>query len=133
MSTGGGGSLAIIVRSDNPESVYPALIIASTAATMGVKVEVFFTFWGLKVLVKGGIESVERKFREAIGGEPKGVPPLSMLIDMARKSGVEIYACSTTMQAMDLKEDALIEGCPIVGAATFVHKHVSGGSRILVF
>ncbi|MFZ8794883.1 MAG: DsrE/DsrF/DrsH-like family protein [Acidilobaceae archaeon] len=36
----GSETLAIIVRSDNPESVYPALIIASTAASMGVKVEV---------------------------------------------------------------------------------------------
>jgi peroxiredoxin family protein len=133
LSSGGSRSLAIIVRSDNPESVYPALIIASTAASMGVKVEVFFTFWGLRVLVKGGIESVERKLREAIGGEPRGIPPLSMLLEMARKSGVEIYACSTTIQAMGLNEGNLIEGCPIVGAATFVHKHVSGGSRILVF
>lgn len=128
-----GGVLAIIVRSDNPESVYPALIIASTAASMGVKVEVFFTFWGLRVLLKGGAESVERKLREALGGEARGIPPLSMLIDMARKAGVEIYACSTTMQAMGVKESDIMEGCPIVGAATFVHKHVSGGSRILVF
>ncbi len=128
-----GGALAIIVRSDNPESVYPALIIASTAASMGVKVEVFFTFWGLRVLVKGGVEEVERKLREALGGEPRGVPPLSMILEMARKSGVEIYACSTTMQAMGLKEEDLIEGCPVVGAATFVHKHVTTGSRILVF
>lgn len=128
-----GGTLAIIVRSDNPEAVYPALIIASTAASMGVRVEVFFTFWGLRVLLKGGVEGVERKLREALGGEPKGIPPLSMLIEMARKAGVEIYACSTTMQAMGIKETDLMEGCPVVGAATFVHRHVSGGSRILVF
>jgi peroxiredoxin family protein len=129
----GSEALAIIVRSDNPESVYPALIIASTAASMGVKVEVFFTFWGLRVLVRGGLEEVERKLKEAIGGEPRGVPPLRMIFDMARKSGVEVYACSTTMQAMGLKESDLVEGCPVVGAATFVHKHVMGGSRILVF
>jgi peroxiredoxin family protein len=40
--------LAIIVRSDKPESVYPALILATTASAMGVKVEMFFTFWGLE-------------------------------------------------------------------------------------
>lgn len=129
----GGETLAIIVRSDRPESVYPALIIASTAATMGVSVEVFFTFWGLKTLLKGGVEEVEGKFREALGGEPKGVPPLKMLLDMAKQAGVKIYACSTTMQAMGLDEGSLVESCPVVGAATFVHKHVSGGSRILVF
>jgi predicted peroxiredoxin len=34
------------------------------------------------------------------------------LLEMARKSGVEIYACSTTIQAMGLNEGNLIEGCP---------------------
>ncbi|MFZ8794884.1 MAG: hypothetical protein ACO2O2_13525 [Acidilobaceae archaeon] len=60
----------------------------------------FFTFWGLRVLVRGGLEEVERKLKEAIGGEPRGVPPLRMIFDMTGKSGVEVYACSTTMQTV---------------------------------
>ncbi|MEM1939163.1 MAG: DsrE/DsrF/DrsH-like family protein [Acidilobaceae archaeon] len=126
-------NLAIIVRSDRPESVYPALILASTAASMGVKVEIFFTFYGLKALIKGGVEDIEAKFKESLGGEPRGVPPLKDLLNMAKSFGVELYACSTTLEAMGLKENILLEGIPVVGAATFVNRHIQGNSRILIF
>lgn len=129
--------LALIVRSDRPESVYPALILATTAASMGMKVEAFFTFWGLRTLLRGGAEEIERRFYEelrAAGMEPKGIPRLGDLIEAARASGrVGLYACSTTIEAMGIKREHLLEGCPIVGAATFLARHARTGSKILVF
>jgi len=129
--------IAIIVRSDRPESVYPAFILATTASAMGMKVEMFFTFWGLRAIVKGGAEEIERSFYEELrarGMEPKGLPRLQDLISMARSSGnVKIYACSTTIEAMGISRDNIIEGCPIVGAATFLARHGGSGSKIIVF
>lgn len=128
--------LAIIVRSDRPESVYPAFILATTASTMGMRVEMFFTFWGLRAIVKGGSEEIERSFYEELrsrGFEPRGIPRLSDLVAMAKNSGVRIYACSTTIEAMRIAGDSLIEGCPIVGAPTFLARHARSGAKILVF
>jgi peroxiredoxin family protein len=129
--------LAIIVRSDKPESVYPALILATTASTMGVKVEMFFTFWGLRAIVKGGAEEIERSFYEELrsrGFEPRGIPRLSDLVAMAKNAGnIRIYACSTTIEAMRISRDSIIEGCPIVGASTFLAKYARSGAKILVF
>ncbi len=137
LSQEGTADLAIIVRSDRPESVYPALILATTASAMGMKVEMFFTFWGLRAIVKGGAEDIERSFYNELrskGLEPSGLPKLGDLIGMARSSGsVKIYACSTTIEAMGISRESILEGCPIVGAATFLARHGKTGAKILVF
>jgi len=53
---------------------------------------------------------------------------------MAQGSGsVKIYACSTTIEAMGISREAILEGCPIVGAATFLAKHGKTGSKVLIF
>ncbi|MEM1611089.1 MAG: DsrE/DsrF/DrsH-like family protein [Sulfolobales archaeon] len=129
--------IAIIVRSDRPESVYPALILATTASAMGMKVEMFFTFWGLKAIVKGGADEIEKSFYEELrakGMEPRGIPRLGDLISIARNSeNIKIYACSTTIEAMGISKDSIIEGCPIVGAASFLARHGRGATKILIF
>lgn len=129
--------IAIIVRSDRPESVYPAFILATTASAMGMKVEMFFTFWGLKAIVKGGADEIERNFYEELrskGMEPKGIPRLQDLISVARGSeNIKMYACSTTIEAMGISKDSIIEGCPIVGAASFLARHGRSGAKILIF
>ena len=137
MSQEGAADLAIIVRSDRPESVYPAFILATTASSMGMRVEMFFTFWGLRAIVRGGAEDIERRFYEELrsrGFEPKGLPRLTDLISMARGSGsVKIYACSTTIETMGISRESILEGCPIVGAASFLARHGRGGARVIVF
>ena len=129
--------IAIIVRSDRPESVYPAFILATNASAMGMRVEMFFTFWGLKAIVKGGADEIEKGFYEELrkrGMEPKGIPKLQDLISIARNSeNIKIYACSTTIEAMGISNDSIIEGCPIVGAASFLARHGRGGTKILIF
>jgi peroxiredoxin family protein len=42
--------LAMICWSNNLDKVWPVLILATTAAASGLEVDVFFTFWGLRVL-----------------------------------------------------------------------------------
>ena len=42
--------LAMICWSSDLDRVWPVLILATTGAASGLEVDVFFTFWGLRVL-----------------------------------------------------------------------------------
>src|SRR5512137_2181943 len=44
--------LALIASRGTLDYAYPPMILASTAASMGWKVDVFFTFYGLPLLLK---------------------------------------------------------------------------------
>ena len=46
----------IIVHSGDMDKVYSALIIGNGALAMGMDVSLYFTFWGLQRLQKGGLE-----------------------------------------------------------------------------
>jgi peroxiredoxin family protein len=46
----------LIVHSGDMDKVYSAFIIGNGALAMGMDVSMFFTFWGLQRLKKGGLE-----------------------------------------------------------------------------
>jgi len=48
--------LTIVVHSGDMDKIYSALIIANGALSMGMEASLFFTFWGLQRLQKGGLE-----------------------------------------------------------------------------
>ncbi len=122
--------MAIIVHSGSLDKLYPVFMLSSTGSAMDVETHLFFTFWGLNALKKGGLESAGLPGLMAVGtGMMKDkiknakVPTLTDLLAMCRKMGnVKIYACSTTMEIMDVKKEDLIpEVDAIVGAATFLN------------
>jgi len=51
--------LTIVMFSGNLDQALAGFIIATTAASMGMAVSIFFTFWGLNIIKKneGGIKS----------------------------------------------------------------------------
>ncbi|MFQ5888256.1 MAG: DsrE/DsrF/DrsH-like family protein [Candidatus Hydrothermarchaeales archaeon] len=51
--------LCLIVTKGTLDMAYPPLMIASVAASLGTEVHIFFTFWGLNILKKGGAESLK--------------------------------------------------------------------------
>lgn len=51
--------MLIILSKGTMDMVYPALMIATTAATMGKEVHMFFTFWGLKAVSKKAVGSLK--------------------------------------------------------------------------
>jgi peroxiredoxin family protein len=121
--------MAIIVHSGSLDKLYPVFMLSSTGAAMDVETHLFFTFWGLMALKKGGLESAGIPDFMAIStGMMKGmikhakVPTLTELLKMCRQMGnVKIYACSTTMEIMGVKKEELIpEVDEIVGAASFL-------------
>ncbi|MEM4591540.1 MAG: DsrE/DsrF/DrsH-like family protein [Nitrososphaerota archaeon] len=146
--------LCIILSKGSLDMVYPAFILASTGATMGMEVHVFFTFWGLDAIVKGKVNNLKIS---AVGNPSLGlpsilgvlpgmtrmvtnmmtkkfkelkVPTVYELIKQAKEMGVKLHACSTTMSAMGIKESDLIpEVDDVVGATTFLS--LAEGGQVL--
>ena len=121
--------IAIIVHSGTLDKLYPVFMLSSTGGAMDAEVHLFFTFWGLNALKKGGLDSAKLPGIMSVGtGMMKdkikkvGTPTLTELLAMSRSTGnVKLYACSTTMAIMDVKKEDLIpEVDDIVGAATFL-------------
>jgi len=121
--------MAFVVHSGSLDKLYPVFMLASTGGAMDAEVHLFFTFWGLDAVKKGGLDKAKLPGIMSIGtgmmkGKIKsvGVPSLTELLAMCKDTeNVKIYACSTTMEMMDVKKEELIpEVDEIVGAATFL-------------
>jgi len=120
---------AYVVHSGTLDKLYPVFMLASTGGAIDAEVHLFFTFWGLDAVKKGGLDKAKLPGIMSVGtgmmkGKIKkvGVPSLPELLKMCRDTeNVKIYACSTTMAMMDVKEEELIDEVDaIVGAATFL-------------
>ena len=121
--------MTIIAHSGTMDKLYPVFMLASAGGAMDVETHIFFTFWGLEALKKGGLEGAKLPGVMRLGtGMMKGrikdanVPTLTELLKMCKQLGnLKIYACSTTMKMMKVEEEDLIpEVDAIVGAAAFL-------------
>jgi peroxiredoxin family protein len=122
--------ISIIVASEKSDKLYPAMILASTAAVSGWEAELFFTFWGLLALRKGyessGVSFDYRdyggKLAEAVSSG--AIPNWKKMMDQAKATGkLKVYACSTTCDLFGINEgnlESFVDG--IVGAAYFLGK-----------
>jgi peroxiredoxin family protein len=148
--------LLIILSKGTLDMVYPAFMIATTGATMGKEVHMFFTFWGMNAINKKTVGSM----KVASVGNP-GMPMPNMLgmipgmtamatgmmkdkiqkaklpsipdmVKTAKDLGVKLHACSTTLEVMGISKDMMIpEVDDIVGAATMLSLG-EGGQIIFV-
>lgn len=145
----GGNDKSIIVFSGDLDKAIASFIIANGALAMGRKVHMFFTFWGLNILRKGQGAPVKKDFisrmfgfmmprgskklglsRMNMGGmgakmirsvmHNKNISSLEELIEEAMKNGVEITACSMSMDVMGIQREELIDGIQIGGVASFL-------------
>jgi len=145
--------LALVASKGSLDMAYPPLILATTAASMGWEVGVFFTFYGLDILNKhklphlkvaplgnpampAPLHSVPLQVPNFLGVIPgatqlataimkkwfndANIPSIQELIDVARDSNVNLYACTTTMGVMGVHEEDLIPGASCLGAAAFL-------------
>ena len=106
----------IVVHSGDMDKVFSALIIANGALAMGMEASLFFTFWGLQRLKKGGLERgplskmnilglgkwmVKRKMKKV------GLASLEKLLQDFKELGGKIIACDMTMEIMGVKKEDL--------------------------
>jgi len=121
--------LAIIVQGGTLDKLYCVLILGSTAVSMDMEVHLYFTFWGLNALVKGGMDKaglpsdykhMEEPMKEAIK-RMKYPSPYEMLKRMKASGLLTIYACTPTMEMFGIKKESLIpEVDKLAGASTFL-------------
>ena len=113
----------IIVHSGDMDKIYSALIVSNGALSMGMEASLFFTFWGLQRLQKGGLEKGPLSKMHFLGlgkwmikGRMKkaNVASLERLMNDFRELGGKVIACEMTMEIMgidkkDLNQDIIDE------------------------
>lgn len=134
----------MIVFSGDLDKALASFIIANGAASMGKKVTMFFTFWGLNILRKHDKVNVKKNPIDAMFGmmmprgteklkisqmnmmgmgtammrkvmKDKNVSSLDELVKAAIDSGIELVACQMSMDVMGIKLEELIDGVKVGG------------------
>jgi len=132
----------IIVHSGDMDKLYSALIIGNGALSMGMEVSLYFTFWGLERLKKGGLEKgplsrmnlfglgkwmVKRRMKKA------RVAGLDKLLRDFKELGGKIIACEMTMEIMGVKAEELRQDLIDEYGAVGVYIEEARGSTITLF
>jgi peroxiredoxin family protein len=106
----------IIAHSGDMDKIYSALIIGNGALAMGMEASIFFTFWGLQRLKKGGLEKGPLSKMNMLGlgklmvklkMKKVGVASLERLLEDFKELGGKILACDMTMEIMGIKKEEL--------------------------
>ena len=146
-----GNRQTMIVFSDDLDKALASFVIANGAAASGNKVSLFFTFWGLNVIKKQSKPKVKKDIfgkmfgmmmpssskklglsQMNMGGlgrmmmrmvmKKKNVESLENLMQQAKENGVEMIACSMSMDVMGIKEEELMDEVVIGGVAAYLDR-----------
>ncbi len=150
----------MVVFSGDLDKVLAAFVIANGAVSMGSEVVMFFTFWGINALRRGGPQAPGKTLLDRMFGwmMPKGAAALRLsqmhmggigtalmrrvmrakqvdslpgMIAQAQAAGVKLVVCSMSMDVMGLKWEELIDGLEIGGVAAFLDE--SAGADMTLF
>jgi peroxiredoxin family protein len=142
--------VTLVVLSGDMDRVMAAFIIATGAASMGMRVTMFFTFWGLNAIRRpGGRTRATDALRRMFGFFNKGgadrlplsrfhfwglgtrmmklvmkqnrMPGVPELMEIAKDLGVKFIACTTTLGLMGITKDTLMDGIDqFAGVSTYL-------------
>lgn len=139
----------MVVFSGDLDKAIASFIIANGAASMGKKVTMFFTFWGLNILRKPEKVKVKKNVIEKafgmmmprgskklglsnmnMGGmgakmirmvmKDKNIQSLEDLMKAAIDNGVNIVACTMSMDVMGISKEELIDGVNFGGVGYYL-------------
>ncbi|TGY41520.1 pyridine nucleotide-disulfide oxidoreductase [Clostridium sartagoforme] len=151
----------MVVFSGDLDKAIASFIIANGAATMGKKVTMFFTFWGLNILrkpekVNTPKNIIEKAFgmmmprgskklglsRMNMGGmgakmirgvmKNKNIQSLEDLMTAAIENGIEIVACTMSMDVMGIKKEELIDGITYGGVGYYLGEANSSNVNLFI-
>ena len=149
--------LAIIATKGTLDWAYPPFILASTAAALGYETQIFFTFYGLKLLDKKldlqvtslgnpgmpmpmpmpvlvqalpGMQSMMTSMMKQ-KMKSKGVASVEDLRDLCLEADVKMVACQMTVDLFEMDPKNFIDGIEFGGAATFFE--FAGDSDICLY
>jgi len=142
--------VTLVVLSGDMDRVMAAFIIATGAASMGMQVTMFFTFWGLNAIRRQGVRGTAKDWiRRMFGLLNKGgadrlplsrfhfwglgtrmmklvmkqnrMPSVPELMEMAKDLGVRFIACTTTLGLLGITKDTLMDGIDqFAGVSTYL-------------
>lgn len=151
----------MIIFDGDLDKAIASFIIATGAAAMGNKVNMFFTFWGLSVIRRNEKVKVKRDFMSkmfaamlprgskklklsqmnmlGMGSKmirsvmaKKGVTSLEDLIKEAQEAGVKITACQMSMDVMGLQTADLIDGVEVAGVASMLNDNDNSNMNLFI-
>ena len=152
-------NMTMVVFSGDLDKAIAAFIIANGALTMGKKVTMFFTFWGLSILKKKNLAKksfIEKMFAMmlpknsqdlpvskmnffGIGAKmirsvmkKKNIMSLEELIKKAIDSGVNITACTMSMDVMGISENELIDGINYGGVGQYLGEAEKSNNNLFI-
>ncbi|MBD3921639.1 FAD-dependent oxidoreductase [Paenibacillus sp. PR3] len=150
-----------IVFDGSLDKAIASFILANGAAAAGKKVTMFFTFWGLNMLRKSSPPSVHKTVVERMFGwmmprgskklplstmqmmgigpkmiravmKSKNIDSLEQLMESAIRQGVEIVACSMSMDVMGIKREELIDGISVGGVGYYLGQANKAGTNLFI-
>ncbi len=156
-----GGGLSVVVFANDLDRAIAAFIIANGAASMGLPVTMFFTFWGINVLRRHERVAVRKNLIERMFGwmmprgarrlalskmhmlgigaamirgimRKHGVASLPELISSAQAAGVRMVVCTMSMDLMGFKREELIDGLDEGGVATYLDTARTGRINLFI-
>lgn len=151
----------MIIFSGDLDKAIASFIIANGAASMGNKVNMFFTFWGLNILRKNEHVLTKKDFISTIfssmmpqGSQKLGlskmnflgmgakmirgimnkhnVPSLEELIQQAKENNIKISACQMSMDLMGIKLEELIDGVEVAGVASMLDDNDNSNMNLFI-
>ena len=152
-------NMTMVVFSGDLDKAIAAFIIANGALTMGKKVTMFFTFWGLSILKKKNLSKknfIEKMFAMMLPKNSKDLPVSKMnffgigakmirsvmkkknimsleeLIKKAIDSGVNITACTMSMDVMGINKEELIDGINYGGVGQYLGEAEKSNNNLFI-
>ena len=152
-------NMTMVVFSGDLDKAIAAFIIANGALTMGKKVTMFFTFWGLSILKKKNLSKknfIEKMFAMMLPKNSKDLPVSKMnffgigakmirsvmkkknimsleeLIKKAIDSGVNITACTMSMDVMGINKEELIDGINYGGVGQYLGEAEKSSNNLFI-
>ena len=145
------GNKTIVVFSDDLDKALASFVIANGAAATGRKVSMFFTFWGLNVIKKRQKPAVSKDIFGRMFGwmmpshsgrlrlskmnmfgmgsrmmrmimRRKRIDSLESLIQQACDNGVEMIACTMSMDVMGVRQEELLDNVVLGGVASYLER-----------
>lgn len=152
-------SVTIVVFSGDLDKAIASFIIANGALALGKKVTMFFTFWGLSIIKKRTLSKnniLEKMFSFmlpknslslpvskmnffGIGAKmiryvmkSKDIMSLEELMNKSIENGVNLIACSMSMEVMGISKDELLENIEYGGVGQYLGEAQNSNTNLFI-
>ena len=139
---------ALVASKGTLDWAYPPLILASSAAAIGMDTAIFFTFYGLNIIHRNHARKLKIdpvgnpampmpvRIPDIVSSLPgmvplasammrsrfakKNVATIGELLDTVRETGVRLVACQMTVDVFGYAPEDFIDGVEFAGATAFM-------------